>query len=262
MKQDHKALSHENDGKLERFSFFAAGNNSRNPTQSGIIDQFTDKLINDKGWRLKIENVRGLSGQAQDKAKDELPAITPSVCIISGERNAGNTHLNYTSLIQADFDHHHDPQALVSQLKGDPHTRLSFQSVRGKAKAFFKVATVNSRLDHTAAFEAVKLYCKMRGYGEIDDKPKNIVSLCYISHDPTALLKDAQPLQWGAATRTATCCRTRRRVQRHRAKSNRLARQAQHPHPRYKRLPPQRQHSLDVSCTVPVEIRPYHRLRR
>ena len=196
MKQDRKASSHESDGELERFSFFAAGNNSRKPIQNGTIDQFTAKLTSDPGWRLKIENVRGLSGQAQDQAKDELPAITPSVCIISGERNAGNTELNYTSLIQADFDHHPDPEQLVSQLKGDPHTRLSFQSVRGKAKAFFKVATVTSPIDHAAAFEAVRQYCKMRGYGEIDNKPKNIISLCYISYDPNALLKDAQPLRW------------------------------------------------------------------
>ena len=180
----------------ERFSFFAAGNNSRKPIQNGTIDQFAANLINHDEWKRKIENVRRLSGQEQDQAKDALPAITPSVCIISGERNARNTNLIYTSLIQADFDHHPDPAQLVSQLKADPHTRLSFQSVRGKAKAFFKVATVTSRLDHTAAFETVKLYCKMRGYGEIDKKPQNIVSLCYISHDPNALLKDAQPLQW------------------------------------------------------------------
>ena len=185
-----------NDGELERFSFFAAGNNSRHPIQSGTIDQFTAKLINDDSWRLKIEEVRNLSGQAQDQAKDRLPAITPSVCIESGERNAGNTNLSYNSLIQADFDHHPDPGQLIEQLKADPHTRLIFQSVRGKAKGFFKVAPVTNRLDHTAAFEAVKLYSKMRGYGLIDDKPKNIISLCYISHDPHALLKDAQPLQW------------------------------------------------------------------
>ena len=30
---DSKASPHENDGELERFSFFAAGNNSRVPTQ-------------------------------------------------------------------------------------------------------------------------------------------------------------------------------------------------------------------------------------
>ena len=184
------------DSDVETFSFFAAGNNSRNPIQNGTIDQFTAKLIDDDSWRLKIENVRGLSGQAQDQAKDELPAITPSVYIISGERNAGNTDLSYTSLIQADFDHHPDPAQLVSQLKADPHTRLSFQSVRGKAKAFFRVATVTSPIDHAAAFEAVRQYCKMQGYGLIDNKPKNIISLCYISYDPTALLKDAQPLRW------------------------------------------------------------------
>ena len=194
--EDSKASPHETDGELERFSFFAAGNNSRKPIQNGTIDQFTAKLINDDGWKLKIENVRSLSGQAQDHAKDELPAITPSVYIKSGERNAANTSFSYTSLIQADFDHHYDPEELISQLKTDPHTRLSFRSVRGKAKAFFKVATVTNSLDHAAAFEAVRLYCKMRGYGEIDNKPKNIISLCYISHDSNALLKDVQPLQW------------------------------------------------------------------
>ena len=181
---------------LEQFSFFTAGNNSRKPTQNNTIDQFKEQLIHNDGWKLKIEEVRNLSGQAQDEAKDKLPAITPSVYIKGGDRNAANTNLNYTSLIQADFDHHHDPGELVSQLKADPHTRLSFLSVRGKAKAFFKVATVTSSLDHAAAFEAVRQYCKGKGYGEIDSKPKNIISLCYISHDPNALLKDAQPLPW------------------------------------------------------------------
>ena len=50
--------------------------------------------------------------------------------------------------------------------------------------------------EHPAAFNAVKAYCQAQDYGNIDIKPKNINCLCFISHDPHAILKEAEPLAW------------------------------------------------------------------
>ena len=178
---------------LERFSFFARGDQSKESKHTGTIKQLHQKLTTDLGWKLKIENLRSLTGEAQAKAKAELPAFTPSVCLSSGQRTGDFVH---TNLIQADFDEAPDFDQLFDALCRDPHARLIFRSPRGKVKALIKVATVATDMDHAAAFEAVASYCQAQGYGEIDGKPKNINCLCFISFDPNAILKNATPLHW------------------------------------------------------------------
>lgn len=184
---------------IERFSFFASGNNSAVAISTGNIHQLQDKLSTSPAWKMKIEEVRRLTGDTQSKAKDALPAFTPSIEITRADNKRSGIRdgeFRHTSLIQADFDDHPDPNVLIEQLKTDLHCRLIFRSVRAKAKALVRVAPVRTLTDHTAAFEAVRAYCLSKGYGEIDTRPKNIASICYISHDPDTCLKDAQPLAW------------------------------------------------------------------
>ena len=184
---------------IERFSFFASGNNSAVAISTGNIHQLQDKLSTSPAWKMKIEEVRQLTGDAQSKAKDALPAFTPSIEITHADNKRSGIRdgeFRHTSLIQADFDDHPDPNVLIEQLKADPHCRLIFRSVRAKAKALVRVAPVRTLTDHAAAFEAIRAYCRSKGYGEIDTRPKNIASICYISHDPAACLKDAEPLPW------------------------------------------------------------------
>ena len=184
--------------QIERFSFFQKGNNSGKTEFNGDIQQFYENLRANPGWQAMIENVQKLSGKAQDKAKDALPAITASVLIKNGKSRGGlrDSDFVHTNLIQADFDQSPNFDALFQQLCQDPHTRLIFRSPRGKVKALVKVAPVATVHDHDSAWQALSIYCKAKGYGEIDPKPKNINSLCYISHDPNAILKDAEPLNW------------------------------------------------------------------
>ena len=182
---------------LERFSFFQRGDNSSFTELSGTIFDMHRQLTTNIAWKREIDSVRALTGEAQAKAKAALPAITPSVFLKTGKRAIKKpSDFVHTNLIQADFDESPDFDKLFDSLCIDPHARLVFRSPRGKVKALIKVSPVATVADHAAAFEAVRSYYIDKGFGEIDGKPRNINCLCFISHDPHAVLKDATPLHW------------------------------------------------------------------
>ena len=182
---------------LERFSFFKSGNNSETTEHTGNITQLHRKLTTDPAWKLKIEAYRALPPEKKtEEEKKKLPAFTSSVVCANGIRKQKGGEYHHNHLIQADFDESDDFDALFASLCKDDHARLIFRSPSGKVKALMKVSELDDRADHKAAFASVAAYCVERGYGVIDELPKAINSLCYISFDPTAILKDATPLVW------------------------------------------------------------------
>lgn len=185
---------------FEHFSFFRRGDQSQKPHQTGNIHQLHDKLTNSPAWEAKIAEILKLSHdpEAQSTAKVKLPAFTPSIMLNPGtmRRTVKDGDFAHTHLIQADFDYSPDFDSLFDELKTDPHVRLVFHSPRGNVKALTRVQPVNTVKEHRSAFQAVADYCQVQGYGEIDSKPKNIAALCFISYDPSAVLKDAVPLAW------------------------------------------------------------------
>lgn len=188
-------------GEPERFSFFQRGDQSQNSEHAGNINQLHEKITTCPAWKQKILAIRSMDNKdAQAKAKARLPAFTPSILLNPNtpRRAIEDGTFLHSNLIQADFDGCPDPEALLSQLNSDPHCRQIFRSPRGNAKALIRVRLVETVRDHAGAFQAVHKYCLEKDYGEIDPKPKNIGSLCYVSHDPEAVLKDAVPLQWEA----------------------------------------------------------------
>ena len=188
---------HPQNDPCEQFSFFPSAKQSQRASKTGNIDQFHKQLTTNTAWEKRIESLQPLSGDALKHAKESLPAITPSVLITSGKRaNLSDGDFTHTHLIQADFDDCPNPDALLNTLKTDPHTRLIFRSPRGKAKAFFRVHPINTEVEHKAAFQAVADYCRGKGYGEIDPTCKDLVHLCFISFDPQAVLKHAEPLSY------------------------------------------------------------------
>ena len=184
---------------LERFSFFARGDQSGSTDHTGNISQLHRKLTTDPGWRHKIEHIRSLPEDAQRREKYRLPALTVSIRITradSKREGIRDGDFEHTNLIQADFDEASNFDELFEALCRDPHARLVFRSPRGKVKAFIKVAPVATIHDHRGAWNAVEEYCRQQGYGVIDGIVKPFNSLCYISHDTGALLKNASPLNW------------------------------------------------------------------
>ena len=189
---------------LETFSFFPKGLSSSRATAQCSIEDFHRQLKANAGWKFHIDRIQKIRDEAgQKKAKASLPAITVSAFIPAGQKRAGiaEGNLRHTGLIQADFDDvvGEAAQRLIERLRVDPHTRLIFRSPRGKAKAFFKVSAPSTAHEHKAAFSAVVNHCHLNGYGEIDTIVAPVNSLCFISHDPEAALKDATPLGWDAA---------------------------------------------------------------
>ena len=189
---------------LETFSFFPKGLSSSHATAQCSIEDFHRQLKTNAGWKFHIDRIQKIRDEAgQKKAKASLPAITVSAFIPTGQKRAGIAEgdLRHTGLIQADFDDvvGEAAQRLIKRLRVDPHTRLIFRSPRGKAKAFFKVSAPSTAHEHKAAFSAVVNHCHLNGYGVIDTIVAPINSLCFISHDPEAALKDATPLGWDAA---------------------------------------------------------------
>ena len=181
---------------LERFSFFRQGNDSGESKFTGNIDQLHTKLTTYDGWKIKIDELRALPADKQPNAKEKLPAFTPSVVLVNGIREQADGKFVHTHLIQADFDKSDDFDKLFDDLCKDEHARLIFRSPSNKVKALIKVSSVETKHDHTSAFEAVSAYCVERGYGVIDERPKAMNCLCFISYDTGALLKDAIPLPW------------------------------------------------------------------
>ena len=185
---------------LEQFSFFTKGLASATAATVGTVERFHTFLRTDPGWKFHIETYLAIEDKdEQSQFKKGLPAVTVSVEITNetGKR-AGlpDGEFVHTNLIQADFDDPTDPESTIKQLLSDPHTRLIFRSARSKAKAFFRVNPVTTRHEHNTAWLALAAYCEAQGYGVIDPLPKAVNALCFISHDPDAILKDATPLHW------------------------------------------------------------------
>ena len=183
---------------MEKFSYFTSGVQSKTQSQSATIADFHRQLVSNAGWRFTIEAWRKLPDKQKAVEKPRLPAISPSVLIPENIRRAGlrDGNFEHTHLIQADFDESDDFDTLSEHLKSDSHVRLCFRSPSNKVKAFIRVAPIVSIQEHNSAFQAVTDYCIQQGYGEIDQIVAPVNSLCFISHDPTAILKDAEPLPW------------------------------------------------------------------
>ena len=181
---------------FERFSFFPHANDSGESKHTGNIDQLHKKLTTSAAWKLMIDELRALPADKQTKEKEKLPAFTPSVVIVNDKRKQADGEFVHTHLIQADFDKSDDFDKLFDDLCKDEHARLIFRSPSNKVKALIKMSSVETKHDHKSAFESVAAYCLERGYGVIDARPKNINCLCFISYDPTSILKDATPLPW------------------------------------------------------------------
>ena len=185
---------------LEQFSFFSKGLASANAASVGTVERFHSFLRTNPAWKHHIDSYLAIEDKdRQSQAKKSLPAVSVSVEITNetGKRaGLSDGEFVHTNLIQADFDDPTDPDSTIKQLQSDPHTRLIFRSASRKAKAFFRVNPVTTGHEHNTAWLALAAYCEAQGYGEIDPLPKAVNALCFISHDPDAILKDATPLPW------------------------------------------------------------------
>ena len=143
-------------------------------------------------YRVQVERLRSLTGEAADEAKRRLPAV-----MWSGRfsKRCNAALLEHSGLLCADVDKIGVTEAgeLRQAMQDDPHVVAAFISPSGTGlKVVFKVSANASQ--HSASFALVRRYAKACYGLAIDEACKDVARLCYVGWDPGAFIKDAEEL--------------------------------------------------------------------
>jgi hypothetical protein len=143
--------------------------------------------IRDGTHRQAVEAVRAASPDQRGELKKALPAFA-----VSGSSRAGRSAadlLNHSGLLQVDIDKIGVFKAfgLKDKLAADPHVFAAFISPSGDGiKLLVRIPADASR--HRASFHAAESYFKERYQLTIDASCKDVMRLCFFSHDEELVL--------------------------------------------------------------------------
>jgi P4 family phage/plasmid primase-like protien len=135
--------------------------------------------------------------RAQRKRK--LPAMQAS----ASQAGAGRVVIEHSGLVQLDIDHIGAAAAakLRDTLEYDPHTAAAFVSPSGDGLKV--LLAIPADLDgHEKAYEAAMAYARDQWKFNPDSSCRDPKRLCFLSHDPEAWCKHANPLdvdKWAPA---------------------------------------------------------------
>ena len=154
--------------------------------------------------RQAVEAVRAASPDQRGELKKKLPAFAASGSSRAGR--SGADLLNHSGLLQADIDKVGPLKAIMlkDKLAADPHVFAAFISPSGDGiKLLVRIPADASR--HRASFHAAESYFKEKYQLTIDAACKDVMRLCFLSHDdelivnPGAVeLEVAESFQQGA----------------------------------------------------------------
>jgi len=125
---------------------------------------------------------------AADPLKKKLAGVLWCGQFSSREKPAAEKLVQHSGLLCADLDNLGERLAEVcTKLKASPYLFALFESPTGNGlKAVFRVATDAGK--HAASYHAVQAHVRELCGGEIDESRKDLAGLCFVSHDPDALL--------------------------------------------------------------------------
>jgi hypothetical protein len=135
----------------------------------------------------RLRELRAKDGAAYQLEKRKLPAF-----LISGTAASRTEAREHSGLLQIDFDHLNGTLDTVrAKVKDDPHVAFGFVSPSGDG---LKLGLAIDGTRHAESFLAAEKYF-LENYGvKIDPSVKDRLRLCFVSHDPEAWTKDAEPL--------------------------------------------------------------------
>ena len=135
----------------------------------------------------RLRELQAVDGDAYQNEKRKLPAF-----LISGTAASRTEPREHSGLLQIDFDHLNGTLDTVrAKVKDDPHVAFGFVSPSGDG---LKLGLAIDGTRHAESFLAAEKYF-LEKYGvAIDPSVKDRLRLCFVSHDPAAWTKDAEPL--------------------------------------------------------------------
>lgn len=163
----------------------ARGREAKVTTIGAIIDAIRGGRYGPAVARLR--DLRARDAKAYQAAKRDLPAFC-----VSGTAASRTEPLEHSGLLQIDFDHLNGTLDTVrAKAKSDPHVAFGFVSPSGDG---LKLGLAIDGTRHAESFLAAEKYF-LENYGvKIDRSVKDRLRLCFVSHDPEAWTKDAEPL--------------------------------------------------------------------
>jgi hypothetical protein len=147
----------------------------KTPEATVTLPELIAQIRSDK-WKAAIEAIRNGHGD-----KRHLPAVTLA-CSCSSRENHG-TDIVQTGYVQADIDKLDNVEEIRAKLNALPHIAATFVSPSGKGVKAIVDCLAHS--NHKQAFADAKAWLASHGV-TCDAAPSNIISLCFVSHDPSA----------------------------------------------------------------------------
>ena len=143
-------------------------------------------------WERPISEIRTLKQEGREveatKMKQSLPAFTVSA-EYSGERRVPNIS-RYLGYVNLDYDKLDDPLGVKSVVASLPYTYSAFISPSGNGVKV--IVKIDSDLgQHEDAFKSVREYYDTVVGIRSDEKVKDVLRLCFVSHDPELYLNDS-----------------------------------------------------------------------
>ena len=160
------------------------------------LSEVAARIRTSEDLRKATEKLRKLTGEAQRRAKNNLPSTT-----FAGEfaYRANDKLTAYAGLIVLDFDHlsqhGRDAAELRDQIGNHPSCALAFVSPKADGvKAVFALDTAGldlsdmdaARAFHGRAYEAVRADCEDKCGVPLDVSGKDVSRLCFLCHDAEA----------------------------------------------------------------------------
>ena len=161
------------------------------PHSTVTVEGFVAQVKSDR-WRAPVQFIREcVANDDHDTARQSklmLPAVT--VAGTFAARNAGACK-DRSGYVVIDLDHLEDPQDTRDGFADDPHVASAFVSPSGTG---VKIIVRVGDGSHQDAYWSAVAYLTEK-YGVLPDESGSDISrLCFASHDPQTMWKDADPL--------------------------------------------------------------------
>jgi len=163
-------------GEFSRFDFYRATKPSAKTHLIEIVDEVRSTKHEALCNRIRSEKDK----DERRRLKAQLPAVA-----FSGDFEQRNKAglIKHSGFVCLDFDLVDNPQIDREAVRKDRHTLACFDSPSGGLKV---VVEVSDQSDHSAAFEAARVYYSTQHSLNADESGKDVSRLCYLSHDPAA----------------------------------------------------------------------------
>lgn len=159
-----------------------------NPTAREILD-----AIRSGKWKHKVELLRSTVAEGDDKRAEMLKKALPAVTFSGKFTKRSIERLEaHSGLLVLDFDKLGDKlPGARAKLRDDPHTLALFDSPTNTG---LKVIVPIDPANHGGCWwEAAEYYRERYGL-TVDEKTKDVSRLCFVSYDPSAIIRDdAEP---------------------------------------------------------------------